>query len=818
MEKKESDNEKEDKEHAAVDEESKPSEELDAAQKNDNSSADVAFLYKTMLQRDPSKRRVKPVEKHLMQIHFGMSDDDDTDSDYEFKPDTAADSEDDFGSDENDTTTSNSKVSAQDKNKISVQDADSPDQWESEEDSLSETNSLDMQKAELTISSSGLRSEMKACCVCLSSSWKGNATASCGEDEIIECDGCGILVHEGCYGTVEEDVLSVHSDMSTESTEPWFCDPCKAGVVPSCELCPNQFGIFKQTDTGRWVHLICALYVPAVAFGNTEKLTNVTLLEMPYSKWGSKECSLCEDENYSFTGVCIGCDAGMCRSFFHVTCAQRHGLLSEASIDEEIADPFYAHCKMHGDKLVSKQKKRNFLALHGHVKLFRENKGNRPVSRTKRRLEHFKKKFKEAEARRPDAWAPPNKLPRAITSSASAVSSLLRKAELLGVISNVKNNQSKPQVITKKSFVAPALSVEFAAYHEQRTQKIESLKKLNRESLKHNQKLQHQEKKLELRIDQLRRSIKELQTSYEEQRQAGYEMFKALEGISDKKFSIPEKYKQTEKLKSPTAMLVGKGRQTNYPCGICDSVKEQHLLAKCDQCSKHYHLGCLDPPLARMPKKSKLCGWVCSICDHNNHLTPAVTEFPIDMEAPRSLRQSIKEPDKFVQPELKLFVEKFRRQRVSKAKKRSAASKKKLAAGKPKKAKLTEAAAKVTADPTVQEECGTGISGIYSSPVRVGRKSKVLKTGVCNSCKGDCNGGTAVKCDACLNWHHFACLDPPVKKSPKPRGYQWFCDECEVKEEETVDPQPNKPDSEDTPTSVVTVENKEGQTTKNGNH
>jgi len=60
--------------------------------------------------------------------------------------------------------------------------------------------------------------------------------------------------------------------------------------------------------------------------------------------------------------------------------AQRHGLLSEASIDEEIADPFYAHCKMHGDKLVSKQKKRNFLALHGHVKLFRENKGNRPVS------------------------------------------------------------------------------------------------------------------------------------------------------------------------------------------------------------------------------------------------------------------------------------------------------------------------------------------------------------------------------------------------------------------------------------------------------
>ena len=33
-----------------------------------------------------------------MQIHFGMSDDDDTDSDYEFKP--GAESDDDVGSDD----------------------------------------------------------------------------------------------------------------------------------------------------------------------------------------------------------------------------------------------------------------------------------------------------------------------------------------------------------------------------------------------------------------------------------------------------------------------------------------------------------------------------------------------------------------------------------------------------------------------------------------------------------------------------------------------------------------------------------------------
>jgi len=60
--------------------------------------------------------------------------------------------------------------------------------------------------------------------------------------------------------------------------------------------------------------------------------------------------------------------------------AQREGLLSEANIDEEIADPFYAHCKMHGDKLVTKGKKRNFLALQSHVKQFKEDKENRPIT------------------------------------------------------------------------------------------------------------------------------------------------------------------------------------------------------------------------------------------------------------------------------------------------------------------------------------------------------------------------------------------------------------------------------------------------------
>lgn len=50
-----------------------------------------------------------------------------------------------------------------------------------------------------------------------------------------------------------------------------------------------------------------------------DRLTSVTLFEMAYSKWGAKQCSLCEDSRYSRTGVCIECDAGMCHTYFHVT-------------------------------------------------------------------------------------------------------------------------------------------------------------------------------------------------------------------------------------------------------------------------------------------------------------------------------------------------------------------------------------------------------------------------------------------------------------------------------------------------------------------
>lgn len=68
-----------------------------------------------------------------------------------------------------------------------------------------------------------------------------------------------------------------------------------------------------------------------------------------------------------------------------------------------------------------------------------------------------------------------------------------------------------------------------------------------------------------------------------------------------------------------------------HECGICKRCTDQHLLAKCDTCHLHYHLGCLNPPLSRHPKKSKLYGWQCSECarsDDSDNPVPILTIGP----------------------------------------------------------------------------------------------------------------------------------------------------------------------------------------------
>ncbi|KAL5111900.1 PHD finger protein 14 [Taenia crassiceps] len=46
-----------------------------------------------------------------------------------------------------------------------------------------------------------------------------------------------------------------------------------------------------------------------------------------------------------------------------------------------------------------------------------------------------------------------------------------------------------------------------------------------------------------------------------------------------------------------------------HQCSVCNGYRDQHLLTTCETCKKAFHIGCLDPPLHRVPKRSKLFAW-----------------------------------------------------------------------------------------------------------------------------------------------------------------------------------------------------------------
>uniref|UniRef100_A0A1B0BCV9 PHD finger protein 14 n=1 Tax=Glossina palpalis gambiensis TaxID=67801 RepID=A0A1B0BCV9_9MUSC len=549
------------------------------------------------------------------------------------------------------------------------------------------------------------------CCVCL-------GDRSDDSNEIVECDGCSVSVHEGCYGVSDNN--SISSTNSTCSTEPWFCEACRAGVSePTCELCPNKGGIYKETDVGKWVHLVCALYVPGVAFGEVDQLSSVTLFEMQYNKWGGKACSLCENSRFARTGVCIGCDAGMCKTYFHVTCAQAAGFLTEAHHEEaDVADPFYAHCKVHSEKEMIKKRKRNFHTLRLNLeqkqkerKLLKLEEPCPAQMRIQRKLQKYQSKYAAHKQMRPQPWVPTQKMSRLLTTSASACRRLLAKADVMSVDVDLMERQEAQIAaltdIRKKWHVAPAFSVEFIAYYLDRISRTKELKQQLKEMFEQNSALTKDQDTLRNDYDSLLDKNKDLKTKNENLMDSINEIQKQISSLCPNKnlpnpanigcqasienskpsststppsrpISVPTAAALKMGVGFPLSHLGPPGSKVDsnrllsthvnnspstqmpmspamdlpvypststiptaptvtvptYECGICKKMTDQHLLAKCDTCKLHYHLGCLNPPLTRHPKKSKLYGWQCSECDKSDE-SDVVRELP---KGPRKSR------------------------------------------------------------------------------------------------------------------------------------------------------------------------------------
>jgi len=126
---------------------------------------------------------------------------------------------------------------------------------------------------------------------------------------IIFCDGCDLAVHQECYGV----------PFIPEGQ--WFCRKCKeiGRGTPTCIFCPNIDGAFKQTNTLRWSHLLCAIWIPEVTIANITFQEPIQDVEkVPRNRW-SLLCYICHQR----MGACIQCSNKTCYQAFHVTCARR---------------------------------------------------------------------------------------------------------------------------------------------------------------------------------------------------------------------------------------------------------------------------------------------------------------------------------------------------------------------------------------------------------------------------------------------------------------------------------------------------------------
>lgn len=126
---------------------------------------------------------------------------------------------------------------------------------------------------------------------------------------IIFCDGCDLAVHQECYGV----------PFIPEGQ--WFCRKCReiGRGTPTCIFCPNVDGAFKQTNTLRWSHLLCAIWIPEVTIANMTFMEPITDIDkVPKSRW-KLQCYICNQK----MGACIQCGNKNCYLAFHVTCARR---------------------------------------------------------------------------------------------------------------------------------------------------------------------------------------------------------------------------------------------------------------------------------------------------------------------------------------------------------------------------------------------------------------------------------------------------------------------------------------------------------------
>lgn len=113
-------------------------------------------------------------------------------------------------------------------------------------------------------------------------------------------------MHQSCYGIPEVPEGN------------WYCDVCEINQNPEeivCELCSNFGGAYKRTDDNKWIHSLCALWIPdiySVASISTDE-TRYTLRAVDKQRYKLK--CYCGKK-----GAAAQCSFGRCAIAAHPWC------------------------------------------------------------------------------------------------------------------------------------------------------------------------------------------------------------------------------------------------------------------------------------------------------------------------------------------------------------------------------------------------------------------------------------------------------------------------------------------------------------------
>ncbi|KAK5971255.1 PHD-finger [Trichostrongylus colubriformis] len=611
--------------------------------------------------RAPGKRQIKPTAA-VLDLVLPAADDEEDDEDFiaEHDPDSTEGSESGESGSNDDSTSSTDDEGADD-----------------DEENEDGQGMHDENAALHTAAAAENLNHPPICGLCL------NLSEIAKNEEVMRCDKCGLTVHESCYPSLDVSEDS-ESSQSTSSMEPWFCEPCIYGFnePPYCELCPSRYGAMKRSDVGgRWVHLVCALYTHGVTFGDIDHLGAISWQEMDHRNFGRKSCSGCTDVLEARLGVTTRCEIGLCKQYYHITCAQRLGLLVDHSEDVDHAsgggshrrgdhhtvEPRYINCRQHSnpdDVRVKRQAAARFLAQEER-RLWMVGKNMLSEREERKRLrarERYEKQFQSligVTICLPEAFHDKHekkaRRARHLTTSPEFFEWFQEKAEISGVEPEQFRKEFTRVSGDTIPFLSPGFSTQFFEYLDNRERIViaaeeQKLQGINDSMVALKEQLDAQVTKLKLK-----EQVGEMARVRSEQRkQLAIAFHRALMSLGAKKIAThcPLSNESTgsgktldrpvrddpNRAETPPPKL--KKEVSIHVCKECSKASDQHLMIGCDSCHEYYHIGCLDPPLGKVPKKVN-CEWHCADCCDNSEEEEenAENEDSNDGIANRKLRQ-----------------------------------------------------------------------------------------------------------------------------------------------------------------------------------